>query len=121
MASELTYGFTAAYSKTGYGSLSKLVGSQAITISGGKTIESEQSIGTSEATVNKGDLSNIGWVIVENLAATNYLELFVTSSGTACARIAAGTTSPPIPVYCTTLYAKGNTVAQLCKFTLIEQ
>jgi len=119
MAAEITFGFTLSYAKTGYQSVSKSGSALSMDVSGGKVYSGDQNVGTSEETVNKGDLSNIGWVIVENNSA-NYLELFVTSSGTACARIYGGKKAV-IPVYCTTLYAKANTAAVDATFTLIEQ
>ena len=76
-------------------------------------VESVQSIGTSEEELATGDLSTMGWLWMQNLDATNYVQwgFATTDYG---GRMEAGETAGPFRTEpAATIYLKANTAA--CK------
>lgn len=69
-------------------------------------------IGTTEEEVALAELSSKGWVMMQNLDATNYVE-WGGSTGVYCGRMRAGETAGPFRLNNTSLFLRANTAA--CK------
>ena len=84
-------------------------GSLSLTMAGTEMIGNTQTIGTSSEALTLGDVSTIGYVLVKNLDATNYVEVSLDNSQTQIlAKLLAGEFALLKP-NTATLYAKANT------------
>lgn len=54
------------------------------------TSRAQQSIATSETVINLGGVSSVGWLILVNRDATNYVDIKTAASGTIFARLPPG-------------------------------
>lgn len=92
-----------------------------ITQSGTNSISSIQNIGTTTEALVLGDVTTIGYLMVKNLDATNYVELDLNTpvAGTAFCKILPGEACI-IPTRQTTIYGKANTAACDCLVMAIE-
>lgn len=72
-------------------------------------------IGTSEEEVAFGELSTKGWVMMQNLDATNYVE-WGFSTGVYGGRMKAGETAGPFRLNSLSVFLKANTAA--CKMLI---
>jgi hypothetical protein len=88
------------------------------TQSGSKYESGVQSIGTTEETLSQNDVGTIGYLGINNLDATNYVELGATT-GVYSAKLAAGC-GALIPWDGATVYAKAHTGACLVEYLIIE-
>ena len=76
MASELSVGtLTVSFSKSGSPSFSVTPAALSITITGDAWMDNTQTIGTSEEAILLGDVATGGYWFVQNLDATNFVEL----------------------------------------------
>ena len=87
-----------------------------------QTRRSQQSIATTETTLNLGGLAAVGWAVLVNLDATNYVELKTGASGTIFAKIPPG----GVCLLClgsgvTAPVAVANTAACLLDILLVSQ
>jgi len=117
MANELVLGVTISFSKGGATYRDSIT--KSITITGDTYTSGVQSVGTSEEELPQGaDLGTPGFVVVQNLDATNYVEIGHTT-GVYGVKCKAG--EPAVfRLDGTTLYAKANTAACLVKYTIFE-
>ena len=92
MASELTLsGLTIAFAKTGSATFPSLaVSSISPTVAGAQWMDTQQSIATSDTTIVMGDATGAGWMFIQNLDGTNYVEFKPAAAGTVTAKILAG-------------------------------
>lgn len=72
MSAELTANIVINFAKGG-AEITKSVGTT-VTVAGTKYQTGIQNIGTSDATLDKGDVGTIGFVYLKNLDATNYCD-----------------------------------------------
>lgn len=72
MANELTLGSNASYAKSGIAFIFNS-GTFQVTVSGTKSIRNAVSIGTSDETLDLGDIATIGFVILHNTDSTNFI------------------------------------------------
>src|SRR5690242_8319589 len=77
MANEISVGGSLTYSKNK--AKATLSGSFFATQSGDKYQAGIQTIGTTEESVDKGDVGTIGYLAVRNIDATNYVQFGVTT------------------------------------------
>lgn len=61
-----------------------------ITISTKKYVKAKQNIGTSEEAIGLGEVTSLGWAMFINRDSTNFIQLRTATSGTAFAKITAG-------------------------------
>jgi hypothetical protein len=109
MSQELTYGVSATENKNGV-TFQKTFNGQ-VDVSGNSPLSYIQNIGTSDETLDLGDISTIGFVCLRNMDVTNYVEIGHTS-GTYALKLKAGE-------FClfragaamTAIHAKANTAA----------
>lgn len=90
MANELTVSVAMRFEKSSviadiaYGSLQ-------FTVSGSRYIEHVQNVGTSEEALRLPESgATLGWCLLFNMDATNYVEVYTATSGTAFAKLKAG-------------------------------
>ena len=95
--------------------------SLSITQSGTNNLANIQNIGTTTEALVFGDVTTIGYLMVKNLDATNYVELDLNTpvAGTAFAKLLPGE-GCVIPTRQTTIYGKANTAACDCLVLLCE-
>lgn len=55
-----------------------------------KFIDHVQEIGTSEEAIDLGDITAPGWCMMKNLDATNFIEIFAVTAGTAMFKLLPG-------------------------------
>ncbi len=90
------------------------------TMAGDAAIDNVQSIGTGAETLNLGDVSTIGYTLIWNLDATNYVEIDSANSFDKFPqKIPAGKCIILAP-QTTTIYAKANTGACLVRVLSAE-
>lgn len=108
MANELTVTTSLSYSKTN--DTVNRAKSCTVTVTGSVRHGGVQTIGTSEEALALGDVSSIGWVYIQNLDGTNYVQIAAIPSekftiklkaGEACAFRSSGNT----------VYAMANSAA----------
>lgn len=80
MADELTVTGSIAYSKNG---LSFNYGAPILTVdvSGDHVASGTQEVGTSAEPLEKGDITTPGWLFIQNLDSTNYIEVGYDDTG----------------------------------------
>lgn len=79
-----------------------------------------QSVGTSAEAITLGEVSSLGYVLVQNLDSTNYVELSLDNSMTQkFSKLLAGQFAL-FPSSTATLYARANTAACLCQVTAVS-
>lgn len=88
------------------------------TQAGSKYESGVQVIGTSEEQLSKNDVGTVGYLGINNLDATNYVELGATT-GVYTAKLAAGC-GALIPWDGSTVYAKANTSSVNVEYLMIE-
>lgn len=115
MADELSINLTLSYSKGG--DSVRISDTWKEDISGDGHIDNVQNIGTSEESVTLGDISTPGYVFIENLDSTNYVEIAATTTEY-CVKLGAGQMCL-FPLDGTTLFAKANTAACNVRFLAI--
>jgi hypothetical protein len=81
-------------------------------------IKSTQNIGTSEESVAKGDITNIGWCAIKNLDSTYYVEIGCVT-GQYTIKLKAGE-SCVFRAAANTIFAKANTSAVDIEYLFIE-
>jgi len=90
MANELTIGASLSFTK-GDSSLSVARGGLRVDVAGNKFIHNIQNINTSEEAIVLGDAGAGGYVFLENMDSTNYVEIRpATGGGQALIRLLAG-------------------------------
>lgn len=91
MADELTLGgLTVAFAKSGSPSVSLTAGTLTIDVSGAQVMDNVQNIGTSEEAILLGDVAAGGYWFVQNLDATNFVELRSGTGATDFIKLLAG-------------------------------
>jgi hypothetical protein len=90
-----------------------------VDVSGNTPLANIQSIGTSDGTLDIGGIGTLGYLVLKNLDATNYLEIGYTS-GTYFAKLKPGESC----VFragsgLTAIHAKANTAACLLEYLLL--
>ena len=91
MASELTLsGLTIAFTKANVPSVSLSPASISITVSGNQIMDNVQAVGTSEEAILLGDVAAGGVWFVQNMDATNFVEIRSGTGATDLIRINAG-------------------------------
>jgi len=73
MANELTLNATFSYSKSG--TVLSLKPAVSVDVSGSVALHNRQSVGTSEEALQLGDVTSLGYCIVINRDATNFVEV----------------------------------------------
>lgn len=82
MADELTINVSAAYEDSEGTSLDIVIENLLTTISTKKVTRLKQNVGTSEEVLVLGDVSSLGYCVLVNRDATNFVELRVGTGGT---------------------------------------
>lgn len=91
MADELTLGgLTVAFAKSGSPSVNFTAGTLTIDVSGAQVMDNVQNIGTSEEAILLGDVASGGYWFVQNLDATNFVELRSGTGATDFIKLLAG-------------------------------
>ena len=91
MADELTLGgLTVAFAKSGSPSVSLTAGTLTIDVSGAQVMDNVQNVGTSEEAILLGDVAAGGYWFVQNLDATNFVELRSGTGATDFIKLLAG-------------------------------
>jgi hypothetical protein len=90
MANELTLSASFSFDKSGGDSFDERVSELTVTVTGGNAIRHVQSVGTSEEAIVLGDVTPGGWCFVENLDATNFVEIRSGTGATDLIRLKAG-------------------------------
>ena len=110
MANEIYVSVSAQASKGGAAVNNS--GSQTATMSGDQMVTSVQSVGTSAEALVFGDVTTIGYVLLKNLDATNFVEIALDSgvSTQKFAKLLAGGVAL-FPASTATIYAKADTGA----------
>lgn len=91
-----------------------------MTMAGDQFIGNVQIVGTSNEALVLGDVSTMGWIMVKNLDATNYVEVFLDSGNTQLvAKLLAGEPCLFKPG-AVSVYARANTAACNCLVVAIE-
>ena len=120
MANELSVDVAVAFTKTGSETITVRKPAQAVTVAGTRGAMLTQKIAITEEQVDIGELPTVGWVYFENMDATNYIELFITTGGTAFARLLPGR-GFAMPIFAATFYAKSHTAACWLRTVPFEQ
>jgi hypothetical protein len=118
MANELSHTLSISYAKGTPSDIVTRTESTTTTISGTMWQAGRQTIGTSEESLQKGDVGTVGYVYIRNMDATNYVEIGTTSgqysiklpAGKDCWFFANGNT----------IYAKANTASVAVAYTIFE-
>jgi hypothetical protein len=108
MANELTVTTSLSYSKSN-DTVNRSKSSQ-ITVSGSVRASGVQVIGTSEETLQIGDVTSVGVVFIQNLDPTNYVEVAAVPSERFSIKIKAGE-GYPFRATGNTIYLRANTAA----------
>lgn len=91
MADELTVAATLTVTKSPSPTVSLSSGSISVTVSGSRHIHNIQNVGTSEEALQIGDLSGVlGWCLMINRDATNYVKVRSGTGATDLIRLEAG-------------------------------
>jgi len=90
MANELSLSISATQTKNGV-TYAKNFSGLLITVTGDTPVSQIASIGTSDETLSLGDISSLGYIVLKNLDATNYIEVGYVS-GTYFGKLKAGET-----------------------------
>lgn len=88
MANELTVTCTLEFLKSGIAATESLT--KTLTVTGSKYVRGVQAIGTSEEALGIGDLGTLGYCILINRDATNFVEVRMGSSAADVIKIKAG-------------------------------
>lgn len=118
MANELTLSGSLSFSKGGVTASASKTG-LLVTVSGTEYTELIQEIGTSEEALTIGDIGTLGYVYIENLDATNFVEIRPGSGTADLIKIKAG----EFAIFRAALngpYAIADTAACRVKLVLIE-
>jgi hypothetical protein len=118
MADELSLAISATETKSGVSTEKSFTDN--FDVSGIPFISAIQAIGTSDETLQLGDVASLGWLVMKNTDATNYVEIGYTS-GTYFAKLKAGE-------FCafragaglTAIHAKANTGAINLEYVLFS-
>jgi hypothetical protein len=117
MANEITAGGSLVFAKTT--SAGRLAITDRITMTGDQYVQKTQSVGTTEETIDKGDITTIGYCLFKNLDATNYVEL-ASSTGIYTIKLLAGEAAGPIRWGGTNVLARANTTTVIMEYLLIS-
>lgn len=91
MASELSIGtLTVSFTKSGSSSFTVTPAALSITITGDAWMDNTQTVGTSEEAILLGDVATGGYWFVQNLDATNFVELRSGTGATDFIKLKAG-------------------------------
>ena len=90
MANELTLTGNFAYTDANGAKQELGVDSLLQSVTTKVTSRAQQSIATSETTINLGGVASVGWLILVNLDDTNYVEIKTAASGTIIAKLPPG-------------------------------
>jgi len=90
-----------------------------VTVTGDAMVKSVQEVGTSEETLAIGDCATVGYMIVKNLDATNYVELGV-STGVYHVKLLAGESALIRWNDASAIYALANTAACDVEYIAVE-
>jgi hypothetical protein len=117
MANELSYSISATETKNGV-TFSKSFTSLLASVSGDSPISNLQTIGTSDETLDIGDISTVGFIFAKNLDSTNYVQIGYTS-GTYFGRLKPGEACGiRLDASVTAVHAKANTGAIKLEYLL---
>lgn len=106
-------------SLSGGGSISG-IGSQQLTQSGSHNIENVQNIGTVAETITLVDLASVGFILIKNLDATNYVEIDSANTFDKFPQKILPGGSILLSPETTTIYAKAHTAACDCLIVASE-
>jgi hypothetical protein len=119
MANELTTSSALTFQKGKvFASMGK--GGVKVDVSGTRFIENVQEIGTIEEALMLGDIAAPGYIMVENLDPTNFVELRAASGVADMIKIPAGSVAGPFMLATATPYAIADTAACKIRYLLIE-
>jgi hypothetical protein len=111
MANEITYQVAISASKSG-AVISSGTLSDTVDMTGGDVLAATQNIGTSNEQIDVASIANDCRIVIKNLDATNYVEVFKDSGNThLLSKLAAGEACLLTQVPSATLYARANTAA----------
>lgn len=121
MANEITRTASLQFAKGNVAAVAFSEASKNSNVSGTRYHRTVQQIGTSEEALGLGELASLGYCMIKNLDATNYVEIKTATSGTAflklkpgeCAlfRFGSGVTAP---------FAQANTAAVSIEIMIVE-
>lgn len=120
MANELTITGSISFSKSGTtASVSKT--GITVDITGSNVLDITQTIGTSEEALVLGDVATPGYCIIENLDATNFVEIRPATGVADCIKVRAGKFAGPFEFAAAAPYAIADTAPVKIRMLLIEQ
>jgi hypothetical protein len=119
MANEITVSGSMTFQK---GNVSASMGKSGVRadVAGTKYAEFVQEIGTSAEALELGDVGTPGYVMIENLDATNFVSLRPTSSSADMIKILPGEFAGPFMLAAAAPFAIANTAAVKIRCLLIE-
>jgi hypothetical protein len=119
MANELTITSSMSFQKEkAFASMGK--GGVRVTVTGTKYVEIVQAIGTSEEALLLGDIASPGYMMVENLDATNFVEIRPGSGAADMIKIPPLSFAGPFMLATSTPYAIADTAECKIRYLLIE-
>ncbi len=120
MANELTLTGSLSFAKGRVAAVSMTKAGAQFTVTGSKYTRETVSAGTSAfVALSKGDIGTVGYMFIQNLDSTNYVEIAEATSGTGTVKLKAGefalfrcaTSTPSV---------KANTAACVLEYLMVE-
>lgn len=93
--------------------------SATVDMAGAQYAKKTQTVGTSEENLDKGDISTIGYVLIKNLDATNFVQVGA-STGVYSGKISPGETYGPVRWVGSNVIAKSDTGACIVEYLMVE-
>jgi hypothetical protein len=93
MANEITHTSSLSFQKDGVSGNAMAVAGAQHNVSGYRYFRQIQSVTTSEAALQLGSLATLGWCIMKNLDATNFIQVRTATGGIAFLKLKAGETA----------------------------
>lgn len=118
MANELTISGSLSFSKSGVTCSQSYTG-KLVTVTGTKYTQIVQSIATTEEAVDIGDIGTVGFMIIENLDATNFVSLRPGTGTANLIKIPASKAAGPFMLSIAP-WAIADTAACSVKLTIVE-
>jgi hypothetical protein len=121
MANELTISTSMTFSKGGATQSMSKNGLQ-VTVSGTKYVKGSQSIATTETAIKLGDLASLGFCMIRNTDATNFVSIRAGTGTGNFLKILPGETQGPFRFGsgATAPYAIADTAAVILEYMIVE-